>query len=708
MPSRITIQELDKLYSAAVALPVRERKAFLDSACGGMPETRSQLERMLEAEEGFLAQRLLVQAADPTRVGKWILGDKIGEGGLGFVYKASTVQDGVTVEAAVKLLRPGFDTNLFRDRFQRERQILASLDYPGIARLIDCGSESGRSWLAMEFVAGQPMGSYLASVNPSKRQRVELVTGVARAVRYLHSQLVVHGDVKPANVMVTPGGSTKLLDFGAARLLGTAEPGELTRIMLTPGFASPERKGGAGASVASDIYSLGCLLSEVMGSGGDRDLDAIARHCQETDPAGRYLSAAEFIEDLERWRTGHPVRARRLTVWYAVNRFGRRYWHLAAMVFLLAGALASGWWNARRAERLARQLAEETSRQARLAQTSALESERLRAAAEQASLTANENAERYRTLLRKLIDEQPGEHLAEGGRVLESELLVSIEQLERAGAPLSDIATAYRRLGVIQCRRGEFPAGLESIRKAKVLARRWRSELPCPASRRLALIAELSHAQLLRLRGADETAAKQAYQAVQTFESLPANERIAFNRTHLLQEVRVAAATHVTGTSRERELLRAALDHGRRDIASIGHRGRASVRLIEIARISRDQPALEATCEEAARLVVLTPQVASACNWPLRARNIPPSIGPVATLAIQLGFDPDLHRVRAELAGRYLALAGMLWRGDARPMARNALAIGQQAVDELAANDPEGPVVKDLVRQVNSLRELMR
>src|SRR5262249_21186411 len=195
-------------------------------------------------------------------VARWKLLECVGEGGLGVVYRAECYEDGVRLEAAVKILRPGFDTGKFRDKFVKERQILAGLDHPGIVRLMDCGADSyGRSFMVMEFIAGEPLNRHLERANPGVPQRLKIFESVCEAVNYLHSRLIVHGDIKPANVLVTSTGIPKLLDFGASSLLAanTAVRGELTRLMLTPQYASPEQKLGEGPSVAGDIYSLGRL-----------------------------------------------------------------------------------------------------------------------------------------------------------------------------------------------------------------------------------------------------------------------------------------------------------------------------------------------------------------------------------------------------------------------------------------------------------------
>src|SRR4029077_1860079 len=212
-PPASHIERLEALFSQALNLPPARREAFLSVHCPDDPDFRRELHRMLAAHEragAFLEISLPeVLASDLPRasVARWKLLECVGEGGLGVVYRAECVEDGVRLEAAVKILRPGLDTGKFREKFVKERQILAGLDHPGIVRLMDCGADSqGRSFMVMEFIQGEPFNTYLERANPSVPQRLELFESVCEAVSYLHSRLVIHGDIKPANVLVTPAG----------------------------------------------------------------------------------------------------------------------------------------------------------------------------------------------------------------------------------------------------------------------------------------------------------------------------------------------------------------------------------------------------------------------------------------------------------------------------------------------------------------------
>jgi serine/threonine protein kinase len=262
------------------------REAFLDRECHGDENIRQEVERLLSARERlpeFLAGPLLgpaPRAFDPTmkpaqgmegrQLHAYKLIREIGQGGMGTVYLAERVDGAYSKQVAIKLVRPRMNNAEILERFRREREILASLDHPNIARLIDGGStEEGLPYFVMEFVEGQPINRWCDDRKLNVSQRLELFRKVCDAVQYAHQHLVVHRDLKPGNILVTAGGDVKLLDFGIAKLVGPEQAGELaatvtmTQIM-TPQYASPEQVKGDAISTLTDVYSLGVVLYELL------------------------------------------------------------------------------------------------------------------------------------------------------------------------------------------------------------------------------------------------------------------------------------------------------------------------------------------------------------------------------------------------------------------------------------------------------------
>jgi serine/threonine-protein kinase len=292
----------DRLFDAALDLPADERDGFLDRECGDDRELRARVGRLLAAAESEdtllagvaapmpgpeagdivrgLADRLLtasgtggvdaatVRPADlapGARIGRYRVVRELGRGGMAVVYLAERTGGGFRQEVALKLIRPGHAGEEVVRRFEQERQILASLSHPGIARLLDGGAApDGRPYLVMERVEGEPIDRYCDRERLSVSRRLRLFLRVARAVQFAHRNLVVHRDLKPSNILVTADGEVKLLDFGIAKLLDPG-PGEavvtrtLARVM-TPAYASPEQVRGEPVTTASDVYQLGLLL----------------------------------------------------------------------------------------------------------------------------------------------------------------------------------------------------------------------------------------------------------------------------------------------------------------------------------------------------------------------------------------------------------------------------------------------------------------
>ena len=318
-----------------------------------------------EVDDGSAAQ---ASAHLPERIGHYRVLRELGRGGMGTVYLAERDEPGMRKTVAVKVVSRGMDSAFVLRRFRRERQILAALEHPGIARLYDGGTtDEGLPYFVMEYVDGEDLVAYCAGHHLPIRARLQLFLRVCEAVQYAHQGLVVHRDLKPSNILVTAAGEPKLLDFGIAKLLGPQigeESDEQTVSLvrlLTPDFASPEQVRGDRVTTASDVYALGVVLYEVLSGrrpyrlkGGtaaqlerailERDVEApstaLARDLQRQlrgdldnvvlkalrkDPAERYATAAELADDVRRYLEGFPVRAAPDRPAYRIAKFLRRH-----------------------------------------------------------------------------------------------------------------------------------------------------------------------------------------------------------------------------------------------------------------------------------------------------------------------------------------------------------------------------------------------
>ncbi|MEM8934466.1 MAG: serine/threonine-protein kinase [Acidobacteriota bacterium] len=321
----------------------------------------------------------------PDRIGRYRLTQRLGEGGTGTVYRAEPVAGGDPV--AIKILRHGPWSPQAGRRFAAERHMLARLDHPFVARLLDGGTTpNGSPYLVMELVDGEPIDVYCARHQLTIEQRIRLFMPVCAAVHEAHRNLIVHRDLKPSNILVTHGGVPKLLDFGIAKLL---EPGAESmtgsQIPMTPRYASPEQLAGGPVTTVSDVYSLGLLLHELLTGRRlfeeadtpaavlehrvrevrpDRpslvappelqrrlrgDLDRIVGMALAEEPERRYASAAQLAEDLERHLERRPVRAQPDTLLYRLSRFVRRHQLAVFLVAVIVVAWAFAGWQARRA-----------------------------------------------------------------------------------------------------------------------------------------------------------------------------------------------------------------------------------------------------------------------------------------------------------------------------------------------------------------------
>jgi len=402
--------EIKEKLHAALELEGPQRTAYLAEIGAADPELRQELESLIASHEqagtDFMSPPapeavLPPEVATPRqsmigrRLGPYQILEQIGSGGMGEVYRAARSDEQYHKQVAIKLVRAGQDTDFIVSRFKNERQILAGLDHPNIARLLDGGTtEEGVPYFVMELIEGQPITEYCDSRNLPIVERVKLFFAVCSAVQYAHQRLIVHRDIKPSNILVTLEGRPKLLDFGIAKILETdsaTQQSEPTLTMfraLTPGYASPEQVKGEPITTASDVYSLGVVLYELLtghhpysepgytphqiaravcevqpekpstvvrrteGSHSDAerpsgrtppsgsvhdgsaerlskrlsgDLDNIVLMALRKEPERRYASVDKFAEDLRRHLENRPVFARKDTAGYRISKFVARH-----------------------------------------------------------------------------------------------------------------------------------------------------------------------------------------------------------------------------------------------------------------------------------------------------------------------------------------------------------------------------------------------
>jgi len=294
--------EVKRLFSAALELELQDRVSFLNKACAADEGLRAEVLTLLAAHEAatdFIDSPALIdigmisreEVPDQSvfigrRIGPYEIVRELGHGGMGTVFLAVRADDQYRKQVAIKLVNRGMDTDLILRRFMMERQILANLEHPNIARLLEGGStEDGLPYFVMEYIEGQPITQYCDAKLFTTSERLELFRQVCSALQYAHQNLVVHRDIKPSNVLVTAEGVPKLLDFGIAKLLSPgwdAETGEATASMvqlMTPEYASPEQLRGLAITTASDVYSLGLVLYELLS--GHHPYRLASRQAQE-------------------------------------------------------------------------------------------------------------------------------------------------------------------------------------------------------------------------------------------------------------------------------------------------------------------------------------------------------------------------------------------------------------------------------------------
>jgi len=377
-----------------------ERTTALKQSCDGDTALLREAQRLLAQDTNVFeefaeiaATRLRCDERDRIgeRMGAYAVVKELGRGGMGAVYLAERADGQFEKRVAIKVLKRGTDTDEVLRRFRAERQILARLDHPNIARLLDAGTtDDGLPYFVMDYIVGAPVTRFAVGQKLSTRQRLELFLKICAAVEFAHRNLVVHRDIKPSNILANAEGEPKLLDFGIAKILAKEEDAAHSSIeaeqRLTPVCASPEQANGDPVTVATDIYSLGALLYQMLSDQkphrfstsrptreelasviGEQvppppsavasdaqtarllsgDLDAIVLFAMRKEPEMRYATVADFADDIRRHLEGKPVVARRPTLAYRarclVKRNGSRLIASAAVVIVLSAVLFAFW-----------------------------------------------------------------------------------------------------------------------------------------------------------------------------------------------------------------------------------------------------------------------------------------------------------------------------------------------------------------------------
>lgn len=398
---------IQEIFLEAADLHPSERAVFLDRACSGNREARIEVESLLRADttgesavcaaiESEIASMLEESSVVGVRLGPYRLLKEIGRGGMGAVYLAERADGQFQKQVAVKMVRPGLDTEFILARFRRERQVLGRFDHPNIGKLLDGGTAAnGTPYFVMEYIDGDWITRYCRSKALGVEERLRLFLRVCSAVHYAHLQFVVHRDLKPGNILVDSKGEPKLLDFGICKLLyrdqDDDQNGSVTigTGLLTPQYACPEQVRGEPVTSASDVYSLGAVCYELMTGAPPYifseltpqvveqvvcqqdviapsevarqdnaklaaqlrgDLDTIILHAMRKEPTRRYETVERLADDIRKHLADEPITARPDDFMYRSGKFLRRNRlrlgvGLALVVAFAAGLFSTGLRN---------------------------------------------------------------------------------------------------------------------------------------------------------------------------------------------------------------------------------------------------------------------------------------------------------------------------------------------------------------------------
>jgi eukaryotic-like serine/threonine-protein kinase len=592
-------QKVKDILGLALEMEPAQRAVYLEKACASDATLRADVDRLLMAENEagpvFLSgtaatESILGNEDEPRgvwigkRIGAYEIVEKIGVGGMGEVFRALRADDQYKRAVAIKLVRVGADADSVIRRFKHERQILASLDHPNIAHLLDAGTTpDGVPYVVMDLIEGEQIDDYCNSHNLSTRARLELFLQVCSAVQYAHQRLIIHRDIKPTNILVTKTGDAKLLDFGIAKILHPDTVNDsLDRTMtvfrmLTPGYASPEQMKGEAITTSADVYSLGVVLYEVLTGhhpyrtrddtlekiaravceveprkpssvvlvretshhslqstrlplARDRqklsrqltgDLDNIILKTLRKEPQRRYPSVEQFAGDIRRHLENLPVTARKDTFSYRASKFVTRHRAGVAVAVVVALALLAGLMITRREAQIAR--AQQARAERRFND--------VRRLAHSLVFEIHDSIEAVpgTTAARKLITQRSLEYLDSLAREAEGEWSLQ-----------SELATAYVKVGDVQgqsyyANLGDTQGALASYRKALAIRQALAVIDPENATNRLELLR--CHAKVgdMLSKMGDLSGASASYREARLLaESLAAQDPASLDKWHEL------------------------------------------------------------------------------------------------------------------------------------------------------------------------------
>lgn len=346
-----------QLFERALERPSEERVEWIQNEAGSnkplVEKTLALLRRDESAGQVMYTGQAIIDTIDdtesPTRIGVYKITGLIGRGGMGAVYRGERDKGDFDHTAAIKIIRTGIMSEKLIERFGLERQTLADLAHPNIARLYDGGTlDNGAPYIIMEFIDGAPITDWVTDKALDTLERIQLFLDVCAAVAYAHQNQIVHRDITPSNVLITHEGEVKLIDFGIAKPYAEdteseSVPGSLASLSFTPGFAAPERTRGDPANTLSDIYSLGKLLAALLPDNTKQEeLIAICNKAASTSPQDRYLSVDAFSEDIRRYVSGIAVQAYGGSSTYHVSKFVNRNKLAVSFASLATAGLIAG------------------------------------------------------------------------------------------------------------------------------------------------------------------------------------------------------------------------------------------------------------------------------------------------------------------------------------------------------------------------------